>query len=300
MTKVNLWYAAGLGDILMSYASLASESGLVLSFQEQYPDVRLRAVICTVSDSVPDLFAHCPHFSEVSYHTWVTWHEQVKRDQAQGHPYLADLNHSHLPPRRLPFYLSEEEKEAAASIDARPYVGVHFFAGSAERNWFQRIQGDGASRVIRAILERGLDVALLGGSSKRQEGERIDDLHEHFPCAHAGVHNLLGRYSVRLHAHLASRAVALVGTMSCYVSLGTQFVRPSFVVLPPFLRPWFQREDGGVFRDLARQGAALNFWDSADTLGRELAELGRFLDTVVAREKAAGGNEGNPKARGSE
>jgi hypothetical protein len=299
MTKVNIWYAAGLGDILMSYASLASESGRVLSFKEQYPDSSLRAVICTVSDRVPDLFAHCPHFSEVSYHTWVTWHDQVRRDQAQGHPYLADLNHSHLQPRRLPFYLSDEERAIAASIEARPYVGVHFFAGSSDRNWFQRIRGDGASRVIHAILDRGLDVALLGGSSKRQEGEHIADLHEQFPFARAGVHNLLGRYSVRLHAHLASHAAALVGTMSCYISLGTQFVRPSFVVAPPFLRPWFQREDGGVFRDLERQRAVLNFWDSADTLGQELADLDRFLDTVVAKGKSGGGEE-PLKDRGSE
>lgn len=36
------------------------------------------------------------------------------------------------------------------------------------------------------------------------------------------------------------------------MSLGTRFTRPSFVVAPPFLRPWFTRADGGVFTDLTR------------------------------------------------
>jgi hypothetical protein len=124
----------------------------------------------------------------------------------------------------------------------------------------------------------------LGGVSKRQEGNCIADLHEYFDCP-LPTHNLLNGYSVRLHAHLASRATALVGTMSCYISLGTQFSRPAFVALPRFLEPWFHREDGGVFKDLAQQRAMLNFWDSANTLEEEINNLKTFLGGVASSFK---------------
>jgi hypothetical protein len=279
MTTINLWYAAGLGDIAMSYASLAWETAQIIPWRRAKLSQKFRAVLCTVNDRVPDLFRHNPYFEEVTYHTWRADWWTVKAEQAAGHPYLEEIGF-HRPPERMPFFLSDEEKAVFQEIAARPYVGLHFFAGMGERNWFGRIHHEGVERIIQTVLDHGFQVVLLGGSSIRQEGDYRATMHERFACTRPGVFNLLDRHSVSLHCQLAATATALVGTMSCYVSLGTQFQRPAFVVLPPSLQSWFSREDGGVFKTLADQGAWLNWWDNNDTLERELSNLQRFLEAA--------------------
>jgi hypothetical protein len=61
--------------------------------------------------------------------------------------------------------------------------------------------------------------------------------------------------------------------------------RPSFVVMPRFLEPWFSRPDGGVFKKLADNGAHLFFWDGPDTLDVELDRLDQFLNGVTRERK---------------
>jgi len=291
---VNVLYEAGLGDILMSMYSLTNYSALLAGYHDQHPDVQYRAVICTVTDSVESLFRGNPVFKAgYSYHTWLDDRTALIKEQSLGHPYIQDLYnadpHRELWPRhRLPFYLDEDEATIVARFLPLSTVAIHFFAGDGERTWINQIGGDGASTVIRAALDAGYEVLLLGGSSNRTVNNDSRHIVEHLVelTRDPRVHNYIGRHTPRLHSALAISASMVIGPISCYTSLGAVLNRPVFVMAPKWQAPKYAAPDQGIFSLIGTkviEGTAGVHYFSDDPL--PIDSLREFLDRLKLQSR---------------
>jgi len=278
---INISFMAGLGDISMYYSSMDTECAYIIDLKRKH-DVDLRAVICTVNNSVPDLFKYNPYFKEVSYHTWIDDHYGVMREQGKGHPYLHELKHiiDNLEKIQFPFFLSDEEAIVLKEITKDCYICLHLFAGDGERRWFYKIGHAGVERIVNTLLDCGHKVVLLGGTSERKENNRIQRMEEIFGYNHPDVYNLLSKYSVRLHCELVKHACAMVGTMSCYCSLATKFNTPIFVVAPAWQRRHFIHDQNTVFAWMREKRAFINYQHGNGNLDEEIANLQKFLVTL--------------------
>ncbi len=285
---VNISYGGGAGDILMAYVSVRTETARIQAIREKYPQTRFRAVLCTTCDSMPSVFALNPYFTDISYHTFVDYYERVYTEQAQGHPYLHELLQLHDPfePRPMGFYLSPEETASIQNIASTPYVALHLFAGDGERRWFGRLGNDGADDLLRTITGLGWRVVLIGGHSKRQLGTDIAQMDEWFDTAIPGVHNALCQHTLRFHAELTRRATAVIGPISCFTSLASQYAHMKgriFVLAPAWQAPRYDAPDQGVFTDLRGLGSTIRFWTADYSRDKELADIRTFLSGLGAR-----------------
>ncbi len=283
--SVNVSFPFGAGDILMSLYGLDNPSAAIISLVRRRPRYTFRAVICTHCASVPSLFDHNPYFTEIEVLPW-PGDADLRREQARaGRPYLDELIDGDWPLERMPFFLSPYQQRIFDRITRKPYLALHLFAGGDDRSWFASIGHHGAARILAALADSGWPVVLLGGNSKREDAGRVTLLHESLqtPARLNGIVNLLGIGGLKLHAALAAHAAAVLGGMSCFVSLATKFDRPLFVMAPRYQKRIFRASKGGHCVD-----------GPPDTLGeRELiakiVQLGqaRFLEETSVDQQIA-------------
>ena len=113
-------------------------------------------------------------------------------------------------------------------------------------------------------------------------------MHEWFDTAIPGVHNALSQHTFRFHAELTRRAAAVIGPISCFTSLASQYphIRGRiFVLAPAWQAPLYDAPDQGVFTDLRRLDATICFWNAGYTRDQEIADIRAFLGRNAAGMK---------------
>ena len=130
-------------------------------------------------------------------------------------------------------------------------------------------------------------MVLIGGHSKRQLGTDIAQMDEWFDTAIPGVHNALCQHTLRFHAELTRRATAVIGPISCFTSLASQYAHMKgriFVLAPAWQAPRYDAPDQGVFTDLRGLGSTIRFWTADYSRDKELADIRSFLSGLGALE----------------
>jgi hypothetical protein len=243
MTTINVSYGYGAGDVMMSLYGMDSPSATIVPLARRRPKYTFRAVICSHCDSVSGLFENNPYFGEMTCPAWTDGSSLMREEAREGHPYLDEIVEGHWPRERMPFFLSAAQQRLFDKATRAPYVALHLFAGGADRSWLQGIGDEGALQLVHVIIEAGWPVVLLGGSSRRREGAGTSRLRESLRGigAAAGVTDLLGVGGLKLHAAITAHSAAVLGGMSCFVSLATKYDKPMFVVAPRYQKPAFER-----------------------------------------------------------
>lgn len=269
--NVSIPMAGGLGDILMYYCE--GDLGYFKGIKQRWPDITTKVLTYSVSDQVHHLFAHHP-FVDVHEHcpwpqggisgpleTYALGHAHPAPPNGGGWTWLSKHDKSlyDLTSVRDPFYLDLGEAEVAAYLEERPpYVVVHPFAGSPDRDLASRREIN-FPRMIRALADN-CHVVLLGGSSYRgDQARRIVESAE-LPW-HANLTNLVNHCSVRLHAHVTSKASKFIGTVSAYNCVAQQYQVPSQLWTTPRNAQLMRIEKNGVFMLMRENDADVISWD---------------------------------------
>lgn len=208
--------AGGLGDILQYY--LDGEFGYFPALKRV--GVTLAVKLWSVSNKAPDLFSYHPAVDHILTQPFA----HVARLTDGFRPFAARTEKKFrlmseperrcAPWERQPFYLSPDELRMASEIEARaPYIAVHPFAGGPDRSLVKA----GIARTIVNVAADSFPVVVLGGNSNRNSGVPISvfEKFEDDEC-YPNVINLVNKGSVRLHAHVASKAAKFIGSVSAY------------------------------------------------------------------------------------
>lgn len=222
--------AGALGDVLENY--LDGELGYFASLKRSGATTAVK--LWSVNDQAPSLFTHHPHVDHVLTQPFALARGKTvgfRAWAAAGEHAFRLLNETDLPRRweRSPFYLSPAEQVIAEDIASwGPYVAIHPSAGRPERSL---VHAGLAAPLIEAASKHAERVIVLGGNSTRNDGiERVSLIER--GVMHAGdrnVYDLVGKFSVRLHAHLASKATKFIGTVSAYNAVAQCCAIPSLV-----------------------------------------------------------------------
>lgn len=285
---INVTYEAGMGDVLMSLYGTDNFSSFIVPMVRKTPELRFRAILCTVSEGTTDLFKYNPYFCEFSFHTWMDdarRRGKLFKDQSRGFPYLhemycADPKRNDWPRDRMPFFLSLDEQKIYDQLAHLRYVVVHFFAREADRHWFSRIGNEkGANQVIRLVVDAGFLPVLVGSSYLETRATGNSNHYEGAAIEQDGVCNLIGCGTVRLHAALSANAAAVLGPISSFVSLAAHFDRRIYLMAPLSWRYMFNRRNYGIFSRLKEMGAVINYFEETP-LEKQLVGIYDFLSKI--------------------
>jgi ADP-heptose:LPS heptosyltransferase len=253
--------AGGLGDILSYY--LHSELGCFSAAKAAGYTTAVK--LWAVNNQSAELFRHCPQVDHVL--TQPFGPARGKTDEfrawaAEGEPdfrLMTDGERDSFWYEKPRFYLSPEEGEIAREIEAAgPYVAVHPFAGGAARS----LAKHGLARPIISEAAKYGRVVVLGGSSNRNDGLVSMRLLEQYKPFDINETSLVGLYSVRLHAHIASKAKAFIGSVSAYNCVAHWSDVPALVFGSPDNRRAVERGDGAVFAKMREANTAIHYLDT--------------------------------------
>src|SRR5580698_10419537 len=146
---INYALNGGAGDILYKCAALDQAPAYIKPLRKLFPNLKTRALICSVTNGSPEIFENNPDWDECSYHVWSRAYKTIGSAQGKGFPFLLDAADTsegvqiiplfELPdgikPERLGWYLDPSQKAVLAEIAGKPYVALHLYAGDAERCW---------------------------------------------------------------------------------------------------------------------------------------------------------------------
>lgn len=255
--------AGGLGDILSYY--LDGELGCFAAAKAAGYETAVK--LWAVNNQSADLFRYNPHVDHVltelfapafgktdDFRSWADDGEPTFRLMTDGER----DSFWYEKPR---FYLSPEEADVAMDIEAgAPYVAIHPFAGAPARS----LAKHNLAQVIAAAAAEQTRVVLLGGDSNRNDGRLSVRLVERIeiPHPHPNVVNLVGKHSVRLHAHVASKAKAFIGGVSAYNCVAHSCGIPALVFGSPDNRRSMQEGAGAVFAKMRDQGTQIHYLDT--------------------------------------
>lgn len=259
--------AGGLGDILTNY--LDGELGYFPALKRIGATTAVK--MWCVNPAAPELFRHYPHVDLVlsepfalaagktdDFRAWAQAGERRFR-------LMSDPERTCATWERQPFYLSPEEATMAASIEAlAPYVVVHPFAGRPERS----LSAAGVTRNVIKEAAKHYPVVVLGADSTRNDGRALTALTERFEINHpvlltflmGNVVSLVNQFSIRLHAHVASRAARFIGSVSCFNSVA-QACGVRSLVFGSTTNRRDMRIGGDVFAKMRTNGTAVHYLD---------------------------------------
>ncbi len=266
--KYAVAYRGGIGDALFAYLREGGEAGYVAALREREPGAFVRCALMATTPDACGLFAGAAAFDELIARPWDGDGAAFATEAAAGFSPIPRAGQW----RRPGFPLDGVERRLAGDLEAGGgFVALHAFAGTANRVLWGAVA---VPEIVDAIAATGTRVVLLGGSCARREGRGAVTEHAlEEACTLAGnrVLNLVGRASLRLQAHLASRARAFVGSFSAFYCAAHACGVPSFIVAPPELRPFFAAQHPTYGRIDAREGSRIAYFGDAD-IPRRIAE----------------------------
>lgn len=250
--------AGGLGDILQYY--LDGEFGHFPALKAK--GATLAVKLWCVCNKAPDLFAHHPAVDHILTQPF----PHVARLTDGFRPFasrtektfrlMTDWERERAPWERQPFYLSADEKHHAERVESLgPYIAVHPFAGRPERSV---AKAGFADAIIRKAAEY-FPVVVLGGNSNRNDGLKVA-IFEKWDDECPNVVSLVNKGSVRLHAHVASKATKFIGSVSCYNCVAHSCDVPALV-----FGSYGNRRDmkigGSVFKKMRDRATPIHYLD---------------------------------------
>ena len=255
--KYVISYRGGVGDVLLAYLREGSEAGYVAALRGREPGAFVRCALMATTPDACNLFAGGATFDELVARPW---DGDGLRFAAEAFAGFAQVPRSG--EWRRP-WLPLHEDELALSNDLEAgggFVALHPYAGTPNRRLWGNVD---VPEIVDAIAVAGNRVVVLGGSCSRRQGRgTVEELTLHESCTIAGnrVLNLVGRASLRLQAHLASRARRFVGSFSAFFCGALACGVPSFVVAPPDLRDFFAADHPTYGRLAARDGSPIAYF----------------------------------------
>lgn len=268
-------YSAGLGDLLQDYFGVKQDAGLWAEIARQHPDVRVEVVCPHVNPRAQELFDFHPLVDRVTFADYrppVAGRFPEALDGAEGGRSLDAMFRRDMLQWRRPGVFLDPTEQGVADLVARdgPHVAVHPFAGEPHRRW----EGHLSTAVLLDWLADHLagraTIVILGGSSDRRIGGRSTALVEALAYARVKVVNLVGQYSIRLHAHLAATASAFVGTSSCYLAAAQAAGVRSLCITHPSLRFYLAFQQDAYCRYARENGTAVITYDDFNLYGQDL------------------------------
>ncbi len=254
--------AGGLGDILsyyldgeFSYFAAAKAAGYTTAVK-----------LWSVSNQTPELFRYCPHVDHVLSEPFAPASgktDTFRAWAAEGEPtfrLMTEMEHECFWKARPEFYLSPDEANVAEDIAAgAPYVAIHPFAGAPARS----LAKHNLAAMIVGLAAEKTRVVVLGGDSNRNDGRVSQRLIERLelPHPHRNVVNLVGHYSVRLHAHIASKARKFIGGVSAYNCVAHSSGVPALVFGSPDNRRSMEQGAGAVFAKMREANTPIHYLD---------------------------------------
>lgn len=266
--KVAISYRGGVGDLLLAHLREGSAAGRVQALRREHPGAFVRlAIMPTVADAV-GLFAGAPEVDELVYRPWDGSGSAFEGAACAGFFRMPEG----LAWERPQIPLSPDEAEQAEALEAgEGFVVLHPFAGTDDRDWRGKLE---AAAVARAIVAAGWRVVVLGGSTIRREGRgevREVSRPELAAFEIPGVVNLVDRASLRLQAHLATRARRFVGAFSSFHCAALACGVPAYLVAPAALRAFFEGEHP-VYGRLADRADSVIDYFGEERIAEEVAE----------------------------
>lgn len=260
--------AGALGDVLENY--LDGELGYFRALKSAGAVTAVK--LWAVNNQSPELFRFNPYVDHVltepfalaagrtgGFRAWAAKSEPTFR-------LMTDAEHA-LPWERPQFFLSPPERQVAAEIEAAgPYVALHLFAGKPERRL------DSIALHLIEHVSRHARFVILGGDSTRTE-YAPDHIREHSPVEDGlNLFNLVNKHSVRLHAHLASKAARFIGSVSAYNSVAQSCGVPALI----FGSPQNRRDmiaGGSVFKKMRDNRTRIYYLDDLPDVPRVVGEF---------------------------
>lgn len=256
--------AGGLGDILSYY--LDGELGHFAAAKAAGYETAVK--VFAVNNQSAELFRFNPHVDHALVEPFgpalVGMTENFRPWAAENEPtfrLMTDGERESLWKTQPEFYLSPEERDAAMEIEAGgPYVAIHPFAGAPARS----LAKHNLSLPIITAAAYHTRVVVLGGDSNRNNGRVSQRLIERItiPQPHRNVVNLVGSYSVRLHAEIARNAKAFIGGVSAFNCVAHSCKIPALVFGSPDNRRSMERGEGAVFAQMRDQGTEMHYLDT--------------------------------------
>ena len=256
MKKYATVMGGGLGDVILSYLTL--HPTYLADLKRREPDSFVRVAAYTVNrNAVIEFLRFCPWIDELVVADWKGNYDEYVADILDGFIDIDKLR-SELKSIIPTIFLSPTEEQILSELTSEPYVAFHPFAGTPERDWRGGID---LINVIDRICDAGQRVILLGGSSVRVEGCNVCSLREKLLYQRPGLINLVNKYTVRLHASLATKAARFIGSVSCYNCAAAAMKVPSLLVTHAGNRPFFESRAGGIFSTCVDNDAKIYYLD---------------------------------------
>jgi len=250
--KYALHVGGGLGDIILTYLHGYQGWGYYRSLKTKDPTCKIKLIITSKNPLAHTLFEHDPHINQIRSYPWenpmyytpkeiwkyfpkyrhILWKDPNNR--AKEH-ILLDRNRKLFnslkkeTPNSL--FLSQNDKKQVDTIKQKSYVVLHPFAAGKER-----IVPDIEDyyKIAKEIISRfGYSIVVLGNNNKPQkpQGEYFE---EDFPYTDKKIINLVNKTNLRVNFKLVQRAIAFIGTASCYFCIGVASNRlPAIGFIPP-------------------------------------------------------------------
>lgn len=269
--------AGGLGDILTNY--LDGELGCFAAAKAAGYETAVK--LWAVNNQSAELFRHCPQVDHILTEPFGPAHGHTDdfRDwAAAGEPtfrLMSDGERDSFWYEKPRFYLSPEEGDVASEIAGNsrsPYIAIHPFAGAPARS----LAKHNLARMVIDIAARHERVIVLGGDSTRS-GLVTQRLVERYDIPNKNVLSIVGRYSVRLHSHIAANAKAFIGSVSAYNCVAHSMKIPALVFGSPDNRRSMQQGDGSIFAKMRDAKTSIHY---LDTKIDYTTLIGDFCDAV--------------------
>lgn len=203
--------AGGLGDTIYNYLSPNFDTSYFASIKKYDHSCLTKVYVWSSNSQSAELLLHDPNIDHVEFHAFNSnWYE-ITLSLSSGYRTLTAEEKNYLinPPV---IHLDQEESSIAKQIENNgPFVVIHPFAGTGEKSWSGNID---ILNVINILKKCHFQIVLVGGSSIRHGENRF--IEESISLEDEQVHNLINKYSSRLHAYLSNHANIFIGSVSAY------------------------------------------------------------------------------------
>jgi hypothetical protein len=261
--------SGGLGDVLLDMLHPGADFGYFGALAAQ--GRKTKVFVWCHNDQALQLF-DCRSFpTEIEFHFEMPGDLYIRTRATAAGSYrpLSAMDKGTLSWKRPDLTLSEEEAAAAKDIMAPgPFVVIHPFTSTTERSLYHNVD---FIALLRAMCENGRSrIVLLGGTSKRalvagqetQVEERVD-------FEHPLLVNLINKYTVRLHAYLASQAIKYIGGLGAFHCVAAEFGIPRLL----YMSCWQERDVTEYSQDIysMARSADVFYWGAASDSAEQRA-----------------------------
>lgn len=202
-----------LGDLFVGLES--DEWRCLRSIKERHPNIKLRAIVCSLSPGAEDIVTTNPHLDEIFKIEWDgTGDPEAIYPFKRAKDFLDLDTFDHDP---VEFYLTEQEKKRMAKYANEEYIVIHPFSRVPERHLHNELDLD--ALVCDLYDKTGLPIYVIGKSGMRTfEIGNTDmlEVEEKFPVEHQAVRSLVNKTNIREAAYVVSHAKYFVGGHSAF------------------------------------------------------------------------------------